>query len=587
MDKINFSNHQQLWAYLGNAKLSTYLAPLCGFGELLFAILIPRQMARIIDNGVLQGNSQLITNQGLYLIAMSLASLACGIFASLTSSYAGSQLSANLRSSLFQKILHFSFHNYDQFQTASLVTRLTNDLTSIQFAFIMTLRLLTKMPFLLILALIMTFSINKSIAITYIIILPLVSICLFWLENKAYPLFRRLFRAMDELNSNVQENVTGIRVVKAFVREEAEYKKFTQTVDNLFTINYRAEILVNYWNPIIMGIIFSAVLLVITLGGRSLVFGTMQVGELTSIMIYTMQIVWSFFSFAFIFMINIHSEAARARVLEVLNTKIDLISPKNAVSNIEQADIEFADVTFSYEKDCTNSVLSNISFKLRAGQSLGIIGATGSGKSSLVQLLPRLYDISAGQIKLSGHDIRDYDLFVLREAISLVLQKNVLFKGTISANLRFGNPNASLKDLKEACIMAGADEFISDFPEQYEHELLKGASNLSGGQKQRLCIARALLKNPQILILDDATSAVDSKTEHKIQENLQKLRPEMTKIIIAQRLSSVLDCDYILVLKDGKLDAFDTPDKLLRTNQIFQDLYNLQIMGKEVKNGTR
>lgn len=581
MAKINLLNHKRLWSYLGQAKLASYLTPLFSFGELLFAILIPRQMASIIDQGVLQANSQIIKEQGLYLLAMSIGSLICGILASLSSSYAGSQLSTNLRSSLFKKILSFSFHNYDQFQTASLVTRLTNDLTSIQFAFIMTLRMLTKMPILLILALFMTFNINKKIALTYLVLLPIVSLCLFILETKAYPLFRRLFRAMDDLNANVKENVTNIKVVKAFVREQAEYNKFMQTVENLYKINYQAETLVNYWNPVIMGIIFSAVLLVITLGGRSLVFGSMQVGELTSIMIYTMQIVWSFFSFAFIFMINIHSEAARTRVLEVLNTQVDLVSADNPIKTIPNADIEFVDVCFSYEKESTNPVLSNISFKLKAGQSLGIIGATGSGKSSLVQLLPRLYDVSSGQIKLAGQDIRKYDLTVLRDAISLVLQKNVLFKGTISANLRLGNKQASQEELKEACQIAGASEFIEEFKQKYAYELLKSASNLSGGQKQRLCIARALLKNPQILILDDATSALDTRTERKIQQGLKNLRPGMSKIIIAQRLSSVLDCDFILVMKDGKMDAFDTVDNLLKSNQIFQDLYNLQQVNEE------
>lgn len=585
MEKINLANHKKLLNYLGKGKLAACLAPLCGYAELLFAILIPRQMAKIIDQGVLLADSKAIMQQGLYLLAMSFASLFFGLLASLTSAYSGSQLTANLRTALFKQILNFSFPNYDKFSSASLVTRLTNDLSVIQFSFITNLRLLTKMPFMLILALLMTYNINRQIALTYFTLLPLMICILIFIEVKAYPLFSRLFVAMDDLNNNVKENVTGIRVVKAFVREDTEYDKFASTVENLYQINYKAEKLVNYWNPLVLSIIYAAVLLVIYLGGRSLVFGSMQIGELTSIMIYTMQVVWSFFSFAFIFMVNLHSEAARTRTMEVLDTQISLLSPKDGLKAVKDASVEFKQVAFSYDEEQAKLVLKDVNFKLASGQSMGIIGATGSGKSSLVQLLPRLYDVCEGQVLVGGHDARDYDLSCLRQAISIVLQRNILFKGTISENLRFAKANASVEELREVCKIACADEFIKDLDKQYDYELLKGASNLSGGQKQRLCIARALLKEPKLLILDDSLSAVDGKTASKIQFNLRKLRAYMSTIVISERIKPLLDCDYVLILQAGRVNAFDTPTNLLKSNQIFQDLYELETVNKEDANG--
>lgn len=584
MAKINLNYQSRIFKALRQGRFAAILTPICVLIEVFFEIMIPKQMATIIDVGIANGDTDFIIKQGALLALMAILALFFGVIAGVAISYAGSTLSQNLRHDMFRRIMQFSFKNMDHFQHGSLVTRLTTDLTNIQFAFMMTVRILSRTPIMILMALFMTFTIQPKMALIFLFAAPVLGIALIVIAIKAHPYFRKVFAEYDELNNSVSENVVGARVVKSFLREQNEIEKFSKVTDRLCDLHTTAQKIVVLTNPVMQTTVYCVVLLILLIGGKSIVFGTMKTGELTSVMIYTMQILMSLMMVSFVFVMNMVSEASRERVLEVLDEEIDLHNKSEGrlVNALPNGEIVFDNVSFSYGTRGSEAALKNVSCTIPSGSTLGIIGATGSAKSTFVQLIPRLYDVTEGSIKVGGHDVRDYDLESLREGVAIVLQKNVLFKGTISENLRWGNKEATLEELREACKIAQADGFISAFKDGYEHELTSLGTNLSGGQKQRICIARALLKKPQILILDDSTSAVDTKTDSMIQAGLKASLPAMTKIIIAQRVSSVINADQVIVLADGEINGIGTPEELLANNEIFKEIYDLQMSKEEI-----
>lgn len=584
MAKINLNYQTRIFKALRQGRFAALLTPLCVLVEVFFEIMIPKQMSTIIDVGIAQGDTAFIIRQGALLALMAIVALFFGVVAGAAISYAGSILSQNLRQDMFDKIMKFSFKNMDRFQHGSLVTRLTTDLTNIQFAFMMTVRILSRTPIMVTMALAMTFFIQPKIAFIYLIAAPILFVLLIVIAIKAHPYFRKVFSEYDKLNNSVSENVIGSRVVKSFLREQNEIEKFSKVTDNLFDLHTTAEKIVILTNPVMQFTVYGVVIFILLIGGKSIVAGSMSTGELTSVMIYTMQVLMSMMMVSFVFVMNMVSEASRERVLEVLDEKIDLDNKSEGelLTEVANGEIVFDNVNFSYGTRGSEMALKNISCKIPSGSTFGIIGATGSAKSTFVQLIPRLYDVVSGSVKVAGRDVRDYDLQSLRDAVAIVLQKNVLFKGTISENLRWGNKEASDEALVNACKIAQADNFIQGFKEGYEHELTSLATNLSGGQKQRICIARALLKEPKILILDDSTSAVDTKTDSMIQSSLKEYLPQMTKIIIAQRVSSVINADQVMVLADGEINGIGTPEELLANNEIFKEIYALQMSKEEI-----
>lgn len=560
-------------------KKQSILAPLLVILEVLMEVLIPLEMAKIIDVGIANGNMSYILQRGLILVVMAMLALFFGVQAGNMAAIAGAGYARNLRHDIFYKVQDFSFKNIDHFSTSGLVTRMTTDITNIQMAYMMSIRLLARAPFMIILSWIMTLLLNKTISLLFLIVIPLLGGTLIYIAKKAHPHFIKVFDEYDVLNNSVQENVNASRVVKAFVREDYEIDKFydiSKYVYNLFT---KAEKIVAWNSPVMQFTMYSVVLIMVLIGGKSIIGGTMETGELTSVIVYALQIIGSLMMVTFVFVMIMIAEASSDRITEVMNEIPEMQDQPAAVTEVPNGDIVFDHVDFSYAGEGGNLSLKDINLHIESGQTIGIIGGTGSAKSSLVQLIPRLYDVTKGRVKVGGIDVRDYSLESLRDQVSMVLQKNVLFSGTIYENIRWGDETASDEEVKRVCKLAQADGFVQEFPNGYNTKIVQGGNNVSGGQKQRLCIARALLKKPKILILDDSTSAVDTKTDALIRKAFREEIPNTTKIIIAQRVSSIEDADQIIVLDGGQIMGIGTSEELLKTNEIYREVYESQVKG--------
>ena len=560
-------------------KKQSILAPLLVILEVLMEVLIPLEMAKIIDVGIANGDMSYILQRGLILVVMAMLALFFGVQAGNMAAIAGAGYARNLRHDIFYKVQDFSFKNIDHFSTSGLVTRMTTDITNIQMAYMMSIRLLARAPFMIILSWIMTLLLNKTISLLFLIVIPLLGGTLIYIAKKAHPHFIKVFDEYDVLNNSVQENVNASRVVKAFVREDYEIDKFhdiSKYVYNLFT---KAEKIVAWNSPVMQFTMYSVVLIMVLIGGKSIIAGTMETGELTSVIVYALQIIGSLMMVTFVFVMIMIAEASSDRITEVMNEIPEMQDQPDAVTEVPNGDIVFDHVDFSYAGEGGNLSLKNVNLHIESGQTIGIIGGTGSAKSSLVQLIPRLYDVTKGRVKVGGIDVRDYSLESLRDQVSMVLQKNVLFSGTIYENIRWGDETASDEEVKRVCKLAQADGFVQEFPNGYNTKIVQGGNNVSGGQKQRLCIARALLKKPKILILDDSTSAVDTKTDALIRKAFREEIPNTTKIIIAQRVSSIEDADQIIVLDGGQIMGIGTSEELLKTNEIYREVYESQVKG--------
>ena len=560
-------------------KKQSVMAPLLVVLEVFMEVLIPLEMAKIIDVGIAQGDMNYIIQRGVILVVMAMLALFFGVQAGNMAAVAGAGYAKNLRHDIFYKIQEFSFHNIDHFSTSGLVTRMTTDITNVQMAYMMSIRLLARAPIMVILSWVMTLLLNKKAALLFLIVVPVLGGTLIFIAKKAHPHFIKVFDEYDVLNNSVQENVNASRVVKAFVREDYEVKKFhgiSQYVYNLFT---KAEKIVAWNSPVMQFVMYTVVILLVLIGGKSIIGGQMETGELTSIIVYALQIIGALMMVTFVFVMIMIAQASTDRITEVLEEVPEMQDKENAVKTVDNGEIVFNHVNFSYAGEGGNLSLKDINLHIKSGQTIGIIGGTGSAKSTLVQLIPRLYDVTGGQVKVGGVDVRDYDLKVLRDQVSMVLQKNVLFTGTIYDNIRWGDKDASEEEVKRVCRLAQADGFVQEFPDGYNTQIVQGGNNVSGGQKQRLCIARALLKKPKILILDDSTSAVDTKTDALIRKAFREEIPDTTKIIIAQRISSIEDADQIIVLDDGKVLGVGTSEELLKTNDIYREVYEPQVKG--------
>lgn len=560
-------------------KKQSVMAPLLVVLEVFMEVLIPLEMAKIIDVGIAQGDMNYIIQRGVILVVMAMLALFFGVQAGNMAAVAGAGYAKNLRHDIFYKIQEFSFHNIDHFSTSGLVTRMTTDITNVQMAYMMSIRLLARAPIMVILSWVMTLLLNKKAALLFLIVVPVLGGTLIFIAKKAHPHFIKVFDEYDVLNNSVQENVNASRVVKAFVREDYEVKKFhgiSQYVYNLFT---KAEKIVAWNSPVMQFVMYTVVILLVLIGGKSIIGGQMETGELTSIIVYALQIIGALMMVTFVFVMIMIAQASTDRITEVLEEVPEMQDKENAVKTVDNGEIVFNHVNFSYAGEGGNLSLKDINLHIKSGQTIGIIGGTGSAKSTLVQLIPRLYDVTGGQVKVGGVDVRDYDLKVLRDQVSMVLQKNVLFTGTIYDNIRWGDKDASEEEVKRVCRLAQADGFVQEFPDGYNTQIVQGGNNVSGGQKQRLCIARALLKKPKILILDDSTSAVDTKTDALIRKAFREEIPDTTKLIIAQRISSIEDADQIIVLDDGKVLGVGTSEELLKTNDIYREVYESQVKG--------
>lgn len=560
-------------------KKQSVMAPLLVVLEVFMEVLIPLEMAKIIDVGIAQGDMNYIIQRGVILVVMAMLALFFGVQAGNMAAVAGAGYAKNLRHDIFYKIQEFSFHNIDHFSTSGLVTRMTTDITNVQMAYMMSIRLLARAPIMVILSWVMTLLLNKKAALLFLIVVPVLGGTLIFIAKKAHPHFIKVFDEYDVLNNSVQENVNASRVVKAFVREDYEVKKFhgiSQYVYNLFT---KAEKIVAWNSPVMQFVMYTVVILLVLIGGKSIIGGQMETGELTSIIVYALQIIGALMMVTFVFVMIMIAQASTDRITEVLEEVPEMQDKENAVKTVDNGEIVFNHVNFSYAGEGGNLSLKDINLHIKSGQTIGIIGGTGSAKSTLVQLIPRLYDVTGGQVKVGGVDVRDYDLKVLRDQVSMVLQKNVLFTGTIYDNIRWGDKDASEEEVKRVCRLAQADGFVQEFPDGYNTQIVQGGNNVSGGQKQRLCIARALLKKPKILILDDSTSAVDTRTDALIREAFAKEIPDTTKLIIAQRISSVEHADKILVMQDGQISAVGTHEELLKNSEIYREVYESQQKG--------
>ena len=565
---------KEIRQYKKDALLSPMYTTLC----VVLEILIPYLTASIIDKGIAVGDMEHVAKLGSLMAVMAILAMFCGMRAGIHSARASTGLAANLRESMFGRIQDYSFSNIDRFSTAGLVTRLTTDVTNIQNAFQMILQICTRAPVTLIVALFMAFSISAKLSTVFLVAIAFLGVMIVILIPKAMRYFRQMFRKYDAVNGVVKENVGAIRVVKAFVREEYEDEKFSGAADDLFKNSISAERIISFSMPIMQLIVYACILVISWFGAKMIVSQTgLTTGELTSLLSYVMNILMSLMMLSMVFVMVTQSAAAAQRIEEVLEEQSDITSPENAVKTVKDGSIDFDHVTFAYQQRSGKPVLSDIDLHIQSGETIGIMGGTGSSKSSLVNLISRLYDVTAGEVRVGGVDVRRYDVESLRDAVSVVLQNNVLFSGTIYDNLRWGDKNATDEQCREACHLACADEFIERFPEKYDTRIERGGTNVSGGQKQRLCIARALLKKPKVLILDDSTSAVDTATDAKIREAMRTHIPGTTKIIIAQRISSIQDADRVLVLDNGRVNAFDTPENLLKTNAIYQEVYNSQV----------
>lgn len=551
-------------------------------GEVFAEMMIPYLMAKVLDRGFETKDIQYIIQIGLLMAVIALLSMTCGILGGKFSSDASVGFAANLREDIYRNIQRFSFQNIDRFSTPSLITRLTTDITNIQFAFQMVLKTVIRAPFMIVFAFIMAAYTNLKLSMIILAVIPFLGAALIFLIYRVHPYFVKVFRQYDHLNQTVQEVINGVRVVKSFVREEKEIDRFKEASEKIKQVFMKAEKLIALNSPIMQIAVYSSLLVVYWFGAKFVVAGSMTPGTLTSFIMYMLQILNSLMMFSMIFVMIVISEASCERVAEVLTEKSTLTNPENPITTIENGEIEFKNVSFKYYPEAQEADLTNISFKIESGQTIGIIGGTGSGKSSLIQLIPRLYDTTQGEVYVAGRNVKEYDLVTLRNQIAMVLQKNTLFSGTILENLRWGDKDASLAEVKRMASLAQADQFVSTFPEEYNTILDQGGNNVSGGQKQRLTIARALLKKPKILILDDSTSAVDTKTDAKIRQAFKEEIPNTTKIIVAQRISSIQDADKIIVLDEGKINGIGTHEELLANNQIYQEVYESQVKGGRI-----
>lgn len=568
-----------LYRQIGEYKRDSALTPVFTALEVLMEILIPFVTASIIDKGIEAGNIKMVCFYGAIMLILAFFSLFFGIQAGRYAASASSGFACNLRDSMYANIQTFSFSNIDKYSTAGLVTRMTTDVTNLQNAYQMVLRIAVRAPLMLICSMFMCIVISRKLSLIFLCALFFLAIVLFTIMRKTMPVFDQVFGKYDDLNASVQENVSGIRVVKAFVREDYEKKKFTNASENLYRLFVKAESMLAFNSPIMMLAIYGCIIALSWLGAHYITDGLLTTGSLTSLFSYIMSMMMSLMMLSMIFVMITLSAASARRIAEVLEEKADLSNPDNPVKDIPDGSIDFYQVSFSYRNGSGEDTLSHIDLHIDAGETIGIIGGTGCGKSSFVNLISRLYDVTEGSVCVGGQDVRSYDMEALREQVAVVLQKNVLFSGTVLDNLRWGKEDATEEECMEACRLACADEFIQRFPDKYNTWIEQGGSNVSGGQKQRLCIARALLKNPKILILDDSTSAVDTATDAKIRQAFSTRIPGTTKLIISQRISSVQDADRILVLEDGRVNGFDTHENLLASNAIYQEIYDVQMKG--------
>lgn len=562
-------------------KKASILTPVFVTCEVIMELLIPVLMAKIIDDGIGKGNDTLVYKVGALMAVLAMLSLLFGILNGKYAAEASTGFARNLRKGMYENIQNFSFSNIDKYSTAGLVTRMTTDVTNVQNAYQMIIRMCARAPMMLIIAVIMSISISPKLSMIFIVAIIFLGGCLALIVYSAFGVFDKVFKKYDNVNASVQENVNAIRVVKAYVREDYENKKFNRAIEEVYRLFIKAESRVTLNNPVMMVTVYGCILALSWFGAKMIVVNELTTGELVSLFSYIMNIMISLMMISMAFVMITMARASAERIAEVLNEKSDLTNNDNPVYSVKNGDIDFNQVNFKYKSTSEEMVLSDIDVHIKSGETIGIIGGTGSSKSSFVNLISRLYDVTDGEVKVGGINVKDYDIETLRNEVSVVLQKNVLFSGTIKENLRWGNKIATDEELVTACKLACADEFIEKFPDGYDTYIEQGGSNVSGGQKQRLCIARALLKKPKILILDDSTSAVDTATDAKIRANMKKSIPGTTKLIIAQRISSVQESDKIIVLDDGHIDGFGTHEELLANNEIYKEVYYSQTKGDE------
>ena len=561
------------WAALGS--------PLCMIGEVTMEIFIPLVLAELLRQGIEPGNMAMVWKFGLQLAACALCSLVFGVASAFFAAYASTGFARNLRHDMFGKVQTYDFSNIDKFSTSSIVTRLTSDVANLQMTFQMCIRMIFRTPVMVVMALVMVFRISPRLSIVYCVVLPLLAFGLIFLIRKVHPIFTRVFKTYDKLNNVVQENVRGIRVVKSFVREKKETEKFTETSNEIYSDFLKAERIMAFNNPLMQFAVYTSIIVISYLGAKLVVAGDIDTASLTAMFTYTSQILMGLMMMSMVFVMFTMSREPMKRAYELLTEEPALQSPASPVMEVADGSIDFEDVSFRYSKTADRNALEGINLHIPAGATVGILGVTGSSKSTWVQLIPRLYDATTGTVKVGGVDVRDYDIHALRDSVSMVLQKNTLFSGTIKDNLRWGNPNATDEEMAHACKLACAHDFITSFPDGYDTHIEQGGKNVSGGQKQRLCIARALLKNPKILILDDSTSAVDTHTDAMIRKAFAEEIPGTTKLIIAQRVASVQEADMILVIEGGQIAAQGTHDELLQTSEIYREVYESQVKGGE------
>ena len=564
---------------IGEYKRETILTPIFVGMECAFDVIIPFLMAYLIDNGINKGDSKQILGIGILLIICSFVAIYTGVKSGDYAAKATAGFAKNVRKKIYYNVQDFSFSNIDKFSTSSIITRHTTDVNNIQMAFQMIIRMAVRAPLIIIFSLIMTFVINVKLALIFLLAIPLLGLGLYFIATTAHPIFEKAISIYDKLNNIVQENVRGIRVVKSFVTEDEEIEKFDETSKLIYKEFSKAERIVALNNPLMQFTVATIIVLISWFGGKEIIVNNLTTGEFTSLISYTMQILMSLMMLSMVLVTIMISRASGERIVELMDEKSNLTSKENAIKEVKDGSIVFEDVNFSYVNDENKLVLKNINIDIKSGETIGIIGGTGSSKTTLVQLIPRLYDVTSGKIKVAGIDVRDYDIEALRNQVAMVLQKNELFSGTIKENLRWGKEDATDEEIENACKLAEADEFIKTFPDGYDTYIEQGGTNVSGGQKQRLCIARALLKNPKILILDDSTSAVDTKTDSLIRKAFKNNIPNTTKIIIAQRISSVEDADKIIVLDNGMINAIGNHQELLASCEIYKEVYYSQMKG--------